>query len=57
MIFSDRIEMISPGHLSDVLDTEKARFGLSNRHNPTLSSHAVHLLPDCGLSMGQPASD
>nr|WP_248803622.1 hypothetical protein [Pseudomonas sp. MWU13-2100] len=31
MIFADRIELISPGHLPDVLDTEKIRFGLSNR--------------------------
>ncbi|MFJ4347288.1 Fic family protein [Pseudomonas sp. NPDC089401] len=54
MIFSDRIELISPGHLPDVLDTEKIRFGLSNRRNPTLTSHAVHILPYRGLGTGIP---
>jgi ATP-dependent DNA helicase RecG len=38
MIFADRIELISPGHLPDVLDTGKIRFYLSNRRNPTLTS-------------------
>lgn len=54
MIFADRIELISPGHLPDVLDTEKIRFGLSNRRNPTLTSHAVHILPYRGLGTGIP---
>lgn len=54
MIFADRIELISPGHLPDVLDTEKIRFGLSNRRNPTLASHAVHILPYRGLGTGIP---
>lgn len=54
MIFADRIELTSPGHLPDVLDTEKIRFGLSNRRNPTLTSHAVHILPYRGLGTGIP---
>ncbi|MGE6529519.1 RNA-binding domain-containing protein [Pseudomonas sp. NPDC077382] len=54
MIFADRIELISPGHLPDVLDTQKIRFGLSNRRNPTLTSHAVHILPYRGLGTGIP---
>ncbi|MBF0675109.1 RNA-binding domain-containing protein [Pseudomonas sp.] len=54
MIFADRIELISPGHLPDVLDTEKIRYGLSNRRNPTLTSHAVHILPYRGLGTGIP---
>lgn len=54
MIFADRIELISPGHLPDVLDTDKIRFGLSNRRNPTLTSHAVHILPYRGLGTGIP---
>lgn len=54
MIFADRIELISPGHLPDVLDTEKIRFDLSNRRNPTLTSHAVHILPYRGLGTGIP---
>lgn len=45
MIFADRIELISPVQLPDMLDTEKNRFGLSNRRNPTLTSHSVHMLP------------
>ncbi|MCV4265285.1 hypothetical protein [Pseudomonas capsici] len=45
---------MSPGHLPDVLDTEKIRFGLSNRRNPTLTSHAVHILPYRGLGTGIP---
>ncbi len=54
MIFADRIELISPGHLPDVLDTEKIRFDLSNRRNPTLTSHAVHIFPYRGLGTGIP---
>lgn len=54
MIFADRIELTSPGHLPDVLDTEKIRLGLSNRRNPTLTSHAVHILPYRGLGTGIP---
>ncbi|MGE8060230.1 Fic family protein [Pseudomonas sp. NPDC089547] len=54
MIFVDRIELISPGHLPDMLDTDKIRFGLSNRRNPTLTSHAVHILPYRGLGTGIP---
>ncbi|WP_028687103.1 RNA-binding domain-containing protein [Pseudomonas fulva] len=54
MIFADRIELVSPGHLPDLLDTEKIRFGLSNRRNPTLTSHAVHILPYRGLGTGIP---
>lgn len=54
LLFADRIELISPGHLPDVLDTEKIRFGLSNRRNPTLTSHAVHILPYRGVGTGIP---
>ncbi|MFJ4607090.1 ATP-binding protein [Pseudomonas atacamensis] len=54
MIFADRIELISPGHLPDVLDAEKIRFCLSNRRNPTLTFHAVHILPYRGLGTGIP---
>lgn len=39
---------------SDVLDIERIRFGLSNRHNPTLASHTVHILPYRGLGTGTP---
>jgi predicted HTH transcriptional regulator len=54
LIFSDRIEIISPGHLPNHLDTEQIRYGLSNLRNPALASHAFHLLPYRGLGSGIP---
>ena len=52
LIYTDRIEIISPGHLPNHLDTEKIRFGLSNLRNPALASHAFHILPYRGLGSG-----
>lgn len=54
MIFAGRIELVSPEHLPDVLDTEKIRFSLSNRRNLTLTAYAVHDLPYLGLGTGIP---
>ena len=54
LIFTDRIEIISPGHLPNHLDAEQIRFGLSNLRNPALASHAFHLLPYRGLGSGIP---
>ncbi|MDI1244135.1 MAG: putative DNA binding domain-containing protein [Rhodoferax sp.] len=54
MIFADRVELISPGHLPNHLDTEKIRYGLSNLRNPALASHAFHMLPYRGLGSGIP---
>ncbi|GHT87279.1 hypothetical protein AGMMS49543_22850 [Betaproteobacteria bacterium] len=54
MVFADRIEIISPGHLPDSLNTEGIRYGTSNRRNPTLTEHAVHILPYRGLGTGIP---
>ncbi len=54
MVFTDRIEIISPGHLPDSLSTEAIRHGAANRRNPTLTEHAVHLLPYRGLGTGIP---
>ena len=54
MVFSDRIEIISPGHLPDNLSTETIRHGTANRRNPTLTEHAVHILPYRGLGTGIP---
>lgn len=54
LIFSDRVEIISPGHLPNHLDTEQIRYGLSNLRNPALASHAFHLLPYRGLGSGIP---
>jgi len=54
LIFADRVEIISPGHLPNHLDAEQIRFGLSNLRNPALASHAFHLLPYRGLGSGIP---
>lgn len=54
LLFADRVEIISPGHLPNHLDTEQIRFGLSNLRNPALASHAFHLLPYRGLGSGIP---
>ena len=53
-IFSDRVEIISPGHLPNHLTLEQIRYGLSNMRNPMISSHAVHMLPYRGLGSGIP---
>jgi len=53
-IFSDRIELISPGHLPNHLTPEQVRSGLSNMRNPRLASHASHILPYRGLGTGIP---
>jgi ATP-dependent DNA helicase RecG len=54
MLFADRVEIISPGHLPDSLSTEAIRHGATNRRNPTLTEHAVHILPYRGLGTGIP---
>lgn len=53
-VFADRVEIISPGHLSDSLSTDAIRHGATNRRNPTLTEHAVHILPYRGLGTGIP---
>lgn len=52
IIFVDRVEIISPGHLPNHLNTEQIRFGLSNLRNPALASHAFHILPYQGMGSG-----
>lgn len=54
LMFTDRIEIISPGHLPDSLSTEQIRQGKSNRRNPTLTDHAVKILPYRGIGTGIP---
>jgi predicted HTH transcriptional regulator len=54
LIFSDRVEIISPGCLPNHLDTEQIRYGISNLRNSALASHAFHLLPYSGLGSGIP---
>lgn len=53
LIFSDRIEIISPGHLPNNLTVEKMRTGNSVLRNPILASFvAKKLLPYRGLGSG-----
>lgn len=54
LVFTNRIEIISPGHLPDSLDVPAIRQGRTNRRNPTLTEHALHLLPYRGLGSGIP---
>src|SRR5580765_206420 len=54
MVFADRIEIISPGHLPDSLNIDAIRHGITNRRNPTLTEHATHILPYRGLGSGIP---
>lgn len=54
LVFTDRIDIISPGHLPDNLSVEDIRHGKTNRRNPTLSEHAFRLLPYRGLGSGIP---
>ncbi|MCI5149104.1 MAG: ATP-dependent DNA helicase RecG [Candidatus Electrothrix sp. MAN1_4] len=51
-IFSDRIEIISPGHLPNNLTIEHMKNGNSNIRNPILASFATKLLPYRGLGSG-----
>ena len=51
-IFSDRIEIISPGHLPNNLTIENIKNGNSNIRNPILASFATKLLPYRGLGNG-----
>jgi len=54
MVFADRIEIVSPGHLPDSLNIDAIRHGVTNRRNPTLTEHATHILPYRGLGSGIP---
>lgn len=51
-IFSDRIEIISPGHLPNHLSVENIKKGISNIRNPILASFATRILPYRGLGSG-----
>ena len=52
LIFSDRIEIISPGHLPNNLTIENIKQGNSNMRNPILASFAARILPYRGLGSG-----
>lgn len=51
-IFSNRIEIISPGHLPNNLTIANIKSGNSNIRNPILASFATKLLPYRGLGNG-----
>lgn len=52
LVFSDRVEIISPGHLPNNLTIENIKAGNSNMRNPILASFAAKLLPYRGLGSG-----
>lgn len=52
LVFVDRVEIISPGHLPNNLTIENIKAGNSNMRNPVLSSFAAKLLPYRGLGSG-----
>lgn len=56
LVFSNRVEIISPGHLSNNLTIENIKSGNSNMRNPILASFATKLLPYRGLGSGVPRS-
>ena len=51
-IFSDRVEILSPGHLSNNLTIENIKSGNSNTRNPVLASFAYQVLPYRGFGSG-----
>jgi ATP-dependent DNA helicase RecG len=52
LIFSDRVEIISPGHLPNNLTIENIKMGNSNIRNPILASYATKVLPYRGIGSG-----
>lgn len=53
LIYDDRIDIVSPGHLPNNLTVNKIREGISNMRNPVLASFvAKGLLPYHGLGSG-----
>ncbi|EXJ10899.1 RNA-binding domain-containing protein [Nitrincola nitratireducens] len=52
LVFADRIEIVSPGHLPNNLTIENIKMGNSNIRNPILASFAPKVLPYRGLGSG-----
>ncbi|MGD0960985.1 MAG: RNA-binding domain-containing protein [Methylomonas sp.] len=52
LVFADRLEIISPGHLPNNLTVENIKLGNSNVRNPILASFAPRVLPYRGLGSG-----
>ena len=51
-VFSDRVEIISPGHLPNNLTIANIKAGNSNSRNPILASFANQILPYRGYGSG-----
>jgi ATP-dependent DNA helicase RecG len=51
-VFQNRVEIISPGHLTNNLTVENIKAGNSNTRNPVLASFANHALPYRGYGSG-----
>ena len=51
-VFSNRVEIISPGSLPNRLTVENIKAGNSNARNPVLASFANHILPYRGYGSG-----
>ncbi|MHB1462187.1 MAG: RNA-binding domain-containing protein [Armatimonadota bacterium] len=52
LVFDDRVEVISPGHLPNNLTVENIKAGNSNARNPVLASFANQILPYRGYGSG-----
>ncbi|WP_231107719.1 ATP-binding protein [Stenotrophomonas maltophilia] len=52
LVFADRVEIVSPGHLPKNLTIENIKAGNSSMRNPILASFAAKLLPYRGLGSG-----
>ena len=52
LVFSDRVEIISPGHLPNNLTIENIKMGNSNIRNQILASYATKILPYRGIGSG-----
>ena len=51
-VFTDRVEIISPGHLPNTLTIANIKAGNSNTRNPVLASFAYQILPYRGFGSG-----
>ena len=52
LVFSDRVEIISPGHLPNNLTIENIKMGNTNTRNSILASYAPKILPYRGKGSG-----
>ncbi len=52
LIFDDRLEIVSPGKLTNNLTVEKIKRGVSVKRNHTLASFAFDLIPYRGIGSG-----